>query len=66
MKHTIPSPAALRKSLARRAAKQGVAALARDLGLSVDVVWNFISRRTKELKHSDVIRALRVSGEETP
>jgi hypothetical protein len=54
----IPTPSTLRATLKKRASKQGNAALARSIGIAEDKLWNFCHGRTKELKHSDLVKVL--------
>jgi hypothetical protein len=54
----IPTPSTLRATLKRRTEKHGNAAMARQIGIAEDVMWNFCKERTKELKHSDLVKVL--------
>lgn len=54
----LPSPSAIRSKLKREAAKQGAASLSRKIGVPYDRIWNFISGRTDELKHTDLSKCL--------
>jgi hypothetical protein len=54
----LPSPSAIRSKLKREAAKQGAASLSRKIGVPYAVLWNFISGRTEELKHTDLSKCL--------
>jgi hypothetical protein len=54
----IPAPDILRATLKRRTEKHGNAAMARSIGIAEDVLWNFCKERTKELKHSDLVKVL--------
>ena len=55
----IPTPDTLRATLKHRAGKCGSAGLARTIGIAQDKLWNFINRRTFELKHRDLVKVLR-------